>query len=78
MVRGLETETRAMSQQNAQESLTVSIREVARLLHPKATITSARQFVRENRIPIAFRSGRGGSWFVPRQAVIDAIGRMRA
>jgi len=59
-----------------EQSLTASISEVAKLLHPKATITAARVFVRENRIPIAFRSGRGGSWFVPRQAVVDAIARL--
>ena len=54
---------------------TVSIDEVARLIHPQlGTVEAARRFIKEHDIPIVARVGRGGTVIVLREAVLRAMG----
>jgi len=59
----------------AVDSPTVSIDEVAVLLHPKlGTPEAARAFIKTHQIPIIARVGKGGNVIVLRERVLRAMG----
>jgi hypothetical protein len=57
------------------QSPTVSVDEVARLIHSKlGTVEAARRFIKQHDIPIVARVGRGGTVIVLREHVLQAMG----